>query len=335
MIKTKRVIAFILLITFLVSLIFVGKVASTDAKNNSNTKKKITMTVGQKKTIKLNKNVKIKWKSDNKKVVTVNKKGVIKAKKVGKAKVTAKLPNKKVQYTVKVNKTSENKTPEPTKRPPMTYAADVIIDHIEKIDDEYSYVYGVPNEEKTGAFGVAKIGSNGIDMLKIITKNSQIDRLKASAGDYVIYICSYGVEKKTEGNILLVYGNGYGLTYNKGSVPTKELTPTPTPIPTPYVNNGVDEWGIGGKYLGPEPGTVHIVFYDETSAETVAALLKDYEIEEIIDKTVHDQDYYAYRVVLTDKSIDTLNIVIDLLKENPQVSSVNTYAMWDPDVPWW
>jgi len=54
MIKTKRVIAFILLITFLASLIFIGKVASTDAKKNSNTKKKITMTVGQKKTIKLN-----------------------------------------------------------------------------------------------------------------------------------------------------------------------------------------------------------------------------------------------------------------------------------------
>ena len=204
MTKTKRIIAFILLITILASLIFIGKVANIEAKKNSNTKKKITMTVGQKKTIKLNKNVKIKWKTSNKKVVSVSKKGVIKAKKVGKAKVTAKLPNKKVQYTVKVNKKPDNKTPEPTKRPPMTYAADVIIDHIEKIDDEYSYVYGVPNEEKTGAFGVAKIGSNGIDMLKIITKNSQIDRLKASAGDYVIYICSYGVEKKTEGNILLV-----------------------------------------------------------------------------------------------------------------------------------
>jgi len=111
MIKTKRVIAFILLITFLASLIFVGKVASTDAKKNSNTKKKITMTVGQKKTIKLNKNVKIKWKTSNKKVVSVSKKGVIKAKKVGKAKVTAKSPNKKVQYIVKVNKKSENITP--------------------------------------------------------------------------------------------------------------------------------------------------------------------------------------------------------------------------------
>lgn len=78
-------------------------------------KKKLTLRVGQKSTIKLNgaKKSKVKWKSKNKKIATVSK-GKIKAKKAGTTKIIA--TYKKKQYvckvTVKPKKSQEKKSQE-------------------------------------------------------------------------------------------------------------------------------------------------------------------------------------------------------------------------------
>ena len=118
----KQIIAFTLVLSMIASISLKGTAINIDAKKTSVTKKKITMTVGEKKTIKHKKNTKIKWKSSNKKVVTVNKKGVIKAKKVGKAKVTATYSGKKIEYIVKVNKKIDTTIIVPTAAPVSTPA---------------------------------------------------------------------------------------------------------------------------------------------------------------------------------------------------------------------
>ena len=116
----RQVISFALILAMLFSFFYFGNTENTDAKKSSVIKKKITMFVGQKKSIKLKKNTKIKWKSSNKKVATVNKKGDIKAKKVGKTKITAKLSNKKINYIIKVNKRKYTpKQPVQTNQPPV------------------------------------------------------------------------------------------------------------------------------------------------------------------------------------------------------------------------
>ena len=87
--------------------------------------KKITLKVGQKKTLTVKKGSKkvkgVKWKTSNKKVATV-KSGKVTAKKVGKAKITATVKKKKYTCTVTVKKksSSKNNTVAPTTEKPTT-----------------------------------------------------------------------------------------------------------------------------------------------------------------------------------------------------------------------
>lgn len=77
--------------------------------------KKLVLTVGQKKTLKLkNTKKKVQWNSSNKKIVTVSKSGVVKAIKKGNAKVTAKIGGKKYSCQVTVKSKKADNTPEPT-----------------------------------------------------------------------------------------------------------------------------------------------------------------------------------------------------------------------------
>ena len=75
-------------------------------------KKKVTLEVGKKVTLKLKnapKKKKITWSSNKKKIASVSKKGVVTAKKAGKANITAKVSGKNYVCKVTVKKkTSDN-----------------------------------------------------------------------------------------------------------------------------------------------------------------------------------------------------------------------------------
>ena len=115
----KKIFTKLLTITLSVSVLITGISASSPVKSTATQKskkivlnfKKLTLTVGHSKNLKL-KNIsqkntkKIKWKSNNTSVVSVNQSGKIKAKKKGTAKIMAKY-NKKT-YTCNV--TVKNKT---------------------------------------------------------------------------------------------------------------------------------------------------------------------------------------------------------------------------------
>ncbi len=80
-------------------------------------KKTLTMTVGQKKTLKLKgTKKKVKWSTSKKSVATVSKKGVVTAKKKGKAIITAKVGKKKYTCKVTVKAKKKKKTTKPTKQ---------------------------------------------------------------------------------------------------------------------------------------------------------------------------------------------------------------------------
>lgn len=92
------------------------------AKKAKISKTKLTLKVGQSKTLSVKnlskkKAKKLKWSTSNKKVATVNKKGKVAAKKAGKATITAKLGKKKYtcKVTVKKKTASNPKTPAKTK----------------------------------------------------------------------------------------------------------------------------------------------------------------------------------------------------------------------------
>lgn len=75
--------------------------------------KKITITVGQKKKLKVKnfkKKKKIKWSSKNNKIATVNKKGKVVGKKKGKTTIIAKVGNKKLKCKVVVKKAKSKKS---------------------------------------------------------------------------------------------------------------------------------------------------------------------------------------------------------------------------------
>lgn len=82
----------------------------TDSNDNKNTNpslnnKKLIITAGQKKTLKVyNHSGNIKWASSKNSVATVSNKGVVKAKKAGSAKITAKVDGKTLTCTVTVKK---------------------------------------------------------------------------------------------------------------------------------------------------------------------------------------------------------------------------------------
>lgn len=106
MVRKTAVAAMVVLLTA-----GIGSDMMNAAKKVSISKKKLTLTVGQSKTLsvknlsKKNKK-KLKWSSNKKKVATVSKKGKVTAKKAGTAKITAKVGKKK--YTCKVTVKKKN-----------------------------------------------------------------------------------------------------------------------------------------------------------------------------------------------------------------------------------
>ena len=84
--------------------------------------KKVTLTVGQTKQLKVSgvgRN-KVTWSSSKNSVVTVSKKGKIKAKKPGKSVITAKFPGGKLKCSVTVKAKKTAKKPSSTKKPAVT-----------------------------------------------------------------------------------------------------------------------------------------------------------------------------------------------------------------------
>lgn len=95
---------------FLVAVLLCVPASRLQAKTPKLSRKKLTMTVGQKKVLKVkNTKKKVTWKSGKPKVVRVSKKGVLTAKKAGKAVVKAKVGKKTLKCTVTVKKKSGKK----------------------------------------------------------------------------------------------------------------------------------------------------------------------------------------------------------------------------------
>lgn len=88
------------------ALVLVGVLLLSNAQNIQAkqkikiSKKKLSLTVGAKKKLKVTNARKVQWKSNNPKIASVNKKGVVTAKKVGTTKIVATVKKKK--YTCKV-----------------------------------------------------------------------------------------------------------------------------------------------------------------------------------------------------------------------------------------
>lgn len=125
MVRKTAVAAIVVLLTA-----GIGSNMANGAKKVSISKKKLTLTVGQSKTLSI-KNLskknkkKLKWSSNKKKVATVSKKGKVKAKKAGTAKITAKVGKKK--YTCKVTvkkKNGSTATPTPIPKTKEQLAAE-------------------------------------------------------------------------------------------------------------------------------------------------------------------------------------------------------------------
>lgn len=119
--KTKVVVG--ILTTAMIAGILAPIGQGTEAaKNPRLSSKKITLTVGQSKTLRVKrkaKKAKLSWKSKNKKIATVSQKGKVTAKKVGTTKVVCKVKNGKKKFTltckVTVKKTTTPKVvPAPT-----------------------------------------------------------------------------------------------------------------------------------------------------------------------------------------------------------------------------
>ena len=220
----KLRIATIISLMLLMSIYAVSNIEAGTKKIKLN-KKTITLNVGEKKTIKVKTKAKVNWKSGDTKVATVSKKGVVKAKNEGNTKITASdKNNKKIKAVCRVkvkqtnnidNTTTPTQEPKNTPTPCNTGIIWVVFDHIEKIDDEWSYLYGKPDEN---AYKDTLI-HNGIDMLKLKTRNSQIEKLNPVKGDNLTYIFSNGLKSQREGNTLNYYGDVddvYALMYNDG-----------------------------------------------------------------------------------------------------------------------
>lgn len=113
----KRIVAFVLVLSLVITMMPLAQ-ANAASKRIKLNRKKATIYVG--KTIKLKvknkKGKKVKWISKNRKVATVSKKGRVKAKKVGKATIIAKVGNKKLKCKITVKK-KKNKKPVVTTKP--------------------------------------------------------------------------------------------------------------------------------------------------------------------------------------------------------------------------
>lgn len=117
-VHVKKAVAYVLVTGLLVSGL---SIQTANAKKKPElSEKKLTLTVGQKKKLKL-KNYKksVKWSSKNKKIATVSNSGMVTAKKKGTVQITAKAGKK--SYTCKVTVKNKNvvstKTPAPVQTP--------------------------------------------------------------------------------------------------------------------------------------------------------------------------------------------------------------------------
>lgn len=87
----------------LVMGIFTANNSEASTKRIRLDKKEITLRIGEKKKIKVETNLKVKWKSGSKKIATVNNKGVVKAKKAGTVRITVSAKkDKKIKAVCKV-----------------------------------------------------------------------------------------------------------------------------------------------------------------------------------------------------------------------------------------
>ena len=103
--RVKRFVAALLTVVLLVTMLPFAQTEVYAAKKMKLNKKKITLTVGKKKRLRVKhkpKGVKVKWRSKNKKIARVSKKGVVRAKRPGKATIIAKIGKKKLKCRVRV-----------------------------------------------------------------------------------------------------------------------------------------------------------------------------------------------------------------------------------------
>ncbi len=107
--------------------------AAVKAKKITMNKKKVSITVGKKITLKVKKvtpkkaSKAVKYKSSDKKIASVSKKGVVKGKKVGKAIITVtSKSNKKAKAKVTVNVKSKNPTSTAATQPPVVTATPAV-----------------------------------------------------------------------------------------------------------------------------------------------------------------------------------------------------------------
>lgn len=134
----KKLAVFLLAFVLLTGQVFAVPINVSAAKVRKLNAKKVTLTVGKTKQLKVAgiKASKVKWYSSRKSVATVSKRGKIKAKRSGKATITAKFARHKLKckVTVKAKKSSKNtkakisvrktltpaQTPAPTQKPIQT-----------------------------------------------------------------------------------------------------------------------------------------------------------------------------------------------------------------------
>ena len=101
----KRGILLAVVLLFATLLVPFSSEAATKSKIS---KKKATICVGEKLTLKVTGTGKVKWKTSNKKIASVSKSGVITGKKVGNCTITATKSGKKYTCKVKVKKLPKN-----------------------------------------------------------------------------------------------------------------------------------------------------------------------------------------------------------------------------------
>ena len=178
-------------------------VASAAAVKISSTK--LTLTVGQSKTLSLKNNKKaITWSSSKKSVVTVSSKGKVTAKKAGTATITAKVGSKK--YTCKVTvkaKKDENQTctvGNLTFTVPSTVKTEVTTQNATSM----MQIYIDGNENETLLISDSNFGSDVLSYdLWVETIKAQFDAVESTAG-----VTNYKLEE-----IDTPLGKGYHITY--------------------------------------------------------------------------------------------------------------------------
>lgn len=100
MTRTRKMVT-MMMVVFAAMLLMVAPIQAASKTKTT----KVTLKVGQSKTLRVKTARKVKWSSSNKAIVSVNKKGKIVARRAGKAKITAKYGKKKAVFVVTVKST--------------------------------------------------------------------------------------------------------------------------------------------------------------------------------------------------------------------------------------